>query len=50
MSSSMGQGHVSGDGLASLQQLAKENNWAITFGDIETEDDPPTKLKNNKLT
>ncbi|MBR7064928.1 MAG: ATPase, partial [Treponema sp.] len=42
-------GFIPGDGLASLQELAKENNWAITSGDIETEDDPPTKLKNNKL-
>jgi V/A-type H+/Na+-transporting ATPase subunit I len=42
-------GYVPVDSFESLCAAAKKNGWAIASSDPELEDDPPTKLKNNKL-
>ncbi|MBP3710667.1 MAG: ATPase [Treponema sp.] len=42
-------GYIPEDALATLEAAARENNWALASADIEADDNPPTKLKNNKV-
>ncbi len=42
-------GYVPVDGFEKLASAAKQNGWALASDDPAAEDDPPTKLRNNKL-
>jgi len=42
-------GYVPADSFENLKSAAKQNGWALASDDPAAEDDPPTKLKNNKL-
>ncbi|MFA6856981.1 MAG: V-type ATPase 116kDa subunit family protein [Treponema sp.] len=42
-------GYVPVDSFENLKAAATKNEWALASADPEQEDDPPTKLRNNKL-
>ena len=42
-------GYVPVDSFEKLVSAAKQNGWALASDDPAAEDDPPTKLRNNKL-
>lgn len=42
-------GYVPADGFDALKKCAANNGWALASSDPAEEDNPPTKLRNNKL-
>ena len=42
-------GYIEAENLDKLKETAKENAWGLLADDPNTEDDVPTKLKNNKF-
>lgn len=43
------QGYIPAEDLGRLQQAARQNAWGLLAQDPTTEDDVPTKLKNNRF-
>ena len=43
------QGYIPAEDLGRLQQAASRNAWGLLAQDPTTEDDVPTKLKNNRF-